>query len=303
MTAGSITVADKINTWGDVLIINGTHVLYPWATSEVMIKEWRMIFKLHRQVFQLKKRNKAKSVHACWTRERWLILKETTNVHTNEYQGHNISILTVHIWCMLSCSWTHINLHINTHTEYPGVQQDKPALVVPGLFDFWDEMSEQSTLRHYTTDVYEYVCLHRNAHLWVPSLLLHTKDKTLISEKYWNSSTTSAEQLNQRQQFHWRRREEKKGDKDRERKEVVVVVVGCWARDQSRSCKKETQHCLCESCHYTAGLDYGATAENRVHLPLTWLAHSVLNTNKKRPTHLCATSKESSLPVFSLVCC
>lgn len=74
-------------------------------------------------------------------------------------------------------------------------------------------MSEQSTLRHYTTDVYEYVCLHRNAHLWVPSLLLHTKDKTLISEKHWNSSTTSAEQLNQRQQFHWRRREEKRETK------------------------------------------------------------------------------------------
>lgn len=54
--------------------------------------------------------------------------------------------------------YLHTRGHAHTYTQNPGAQQDKPALVVSGLFDFWDEMSEQSTLRHCRTDVYECVC-------------------------------------------------------------------------------------------------------------------------------------------------
>ncbi len=35
-------------------------------------------------------------------------------------------------------SHTHTHTHTHPHTQHPGAQQDKPAVVVPGLFDFFD---------------------------------------------------------------------------------------------------------------------------------------------------------------------
>lgn len=58
-------------------------------------------------------------------------------------------------YMLWSNSWTHIKQ--DTHTVYSGAQQTKPAVVVSGLFDFSDEMSELYSLRHYATDVFECV--------------------------------------------------------------------------------------------------------------------------------------------------
>lgn len=148
---------------------------------------------------------------------------------------------------MISVLSTHKPTH--TYTHYPVSQQDKPALVVPGLFDFWDEMSEQSTLRHYRTGVC--VCKRTHArtpasaclYACVPSLLLHTKETILISQKSWNSSTVAEEQQNQRRQFYWRMREKRRKKREKKGRQRDTGKQGRGqererVRERKRSIKK-----------------------------------------------------------------
>ena len=91
------------------------------------------------------------------------------------------------------------------------------------------------------------------------------------------------------------RDKKKGGGKQRDGKKRREGKEGGRERERGRERQKETErdrereHCLCLSCHYTAGLHYGTTAENRVHLPLTCLAVTVLehaHTNTHTHTHL-----------------
>lgn len=103
--------------------MNSIHV-----ALEGVIKEQRMIFRVDRQPCQKGKRRKAKVKQE--SRDR--ASRHVLNAHTHKCPGLG-SKLCKKIYVMISI--------LHTHTEYPGAQQDKPALVVPGLFDYWDEMS------------------------------------------------------------------------------------------------------------------------------------------------------------------
>lgn len=145
MTAGSITVADKINTLSDVLSINSSiqYCAHKGLSSSCCL------FGIAQSAIVNKQRKG--TTYLRLNRIRDLTLWAEVNAHTHE-DNRSMS------WCH---SWTVINLHMHVH-KHTRAQQDKPALVVPGLFDFWDEMSEQSTPRHYRKDVC--VCVFAQAH-------------------------------------------------------------------------------------------------------------------------------------------
>lgn len=126
-------------------------------------------------------------------------------------------------------------------------------------------MAERSTLRHRSTD--------GSACTRAMSFNPHQRE-ILMSEKSSYSSSS------------YRRAESK-----------ATVPLKERERHQSRSHERAREHCLSLSCHYTAGLHYGATAENRVLLPLTWLTVLHTHTHERR-SHLLPCEALDDLSVY-----